>query len=102
VNIAGIAAIALLVGGAVMLPVVLAWVGYCLARRDRRAEGLMLLGAGALTVVSLFLVGYLTTPVEEREVSWPRAVLISSGVFVCGAVVGKAAHLLGWSWRRKS
>ncbi len=99
-NAVGLVTIAAVVCGAVSSPLLLAWGTYCLTRRDRRAEGVSILGFGVLAAASLLIAGFLTAPPDSPGIFRFQALVIVAGVFAVGAAVGKVLHLAASWWRR--
>ena len=93
----GIVAAVAILCGALMGPLLLLWGGYCLTRPDRRGEGLSILGFGTLAVLCLLVIGTLTAPADSPGIFRLQALVILSGVFTLGAIVGKALyHARSW------
>ena len=99
-NALTLAAIALLVCGALSSPLLLAWGGYCLTRPGRRGEGASILGFGVLAAGVILIAGFITAPPGSPGIFRFQALVIVAGVFALGAAAGKAVHLAA-SWRRR-
>jgi hypothetical protein len=74
-NVVGLATIAALFCGALASPALLAWSIYCLTRRNRRGEGLAVIGAGVFLATSLIVVGFLTAPRDSPRSAGPGAII---------------------------
>ena len=96
-----LAAIAVLVCGAISSPLLLAWGGYCLIRPGHRAEGASILGFGVLAASALLIAGFITAPPGSPGIFRFQALVIIAGVFALGAATGKVVHLAR-SWRRRA
>lgn|SRR5262245_34286756 len=93
-NLPALLAVALFAIGALSSPLLLAWGGYCLTRADRRAEGLSILGFGALAAGVLLIAGFLTAPPDSPGIFRFQAVVTICGVFALGATGGEVIHFL--------
>ena len=93
-NIFGLAAILLIVVGALLSPFVLAWAAYCLTRSSHRVEGATILATGLLVAGSIVLVSALNAPPNAPGLFRVQALVIIAGYFGFGAVLGKALHFI--------
>ncbi len=93
-NIVGLATTAALLCGALVSPLFLAWGVRCCLRRERRREGLLVMGTGVFLSLCLVVVGYWTAPPDSPGIFRLQAIVILAGVFVIGATIGKAIHLV--------
>ena len=98
-NVIGLATIAVLLCSALASPLLLTWGIYCISRRNRRTEGVVVLGSGILLASCLLVVGYLTAPKGSPGIFRLQAVVIAAGVFAVGAAAGKVLHFVMSWWQ---